>query len=124
MSNGTKWYQQPVAAVMEALVTVETGLTSTEAGHRLTKYGYNELRFKRRGPLIRLLLQFHSPLIYVLLVSTAVTTFLKMRVDTGVILAVFLANTVIGFIQEGRAEASIEGLKRMLVPQCTVLRDG
>lgn len=121
MSNGTKWYQQPVAAVMKALVAAEMGLTSTEARHRLAKYGYNELRFKRRGPLIRLLLQFHSPLIYVLLASAAVTAFLNMWVDTGVILAVVLANTAIGFIQEGRAEASIEGLKRMLVPQCTVL---
>ena len=124
MSNKASWYQLPISEVVQSLATNETGLTSGEAKRRLTKHGYNELKFKRRSPLIRLLLQFHSPLIYVLLASAAITAFLDMWVDSGVILAVVLANTAIGFIQEGRAEASIESLKRMLVPICTVLRDG
>jgi len=124
MLDGTHWYQLPVSEVVSALATNETGLTSAEAKIRLSKYGHNELEFKRRGPLIRLLLQFHSPLIYVLLASATITAFLNMWVDAGVILAVVLANTAIGFIQEGRAESSIESLKRMLVPTCTVLRDG
>ena len=124
MSTRINWYQQSVAKVLRALATDKAGLTSTEARLRLTKYGHNELEFKRRGPLIRLLLQFHSPLIYVLLASAAVTAFLDMWIDTGVILTVVLANTAIGFIQEGKAEASMEGLRKMMVPQCRVLRDG
>ncbi|MFC2001122.1 cation-translocating P-type ATPase [Chloroflexota bacterium] len=124
MSTRNNWYQQPVAEVLRALATDKAGLTPTEASLRLTKYGHNELEFKRRGLLIRLLLQFHSPLIYVLLASAAITAFLGMWIDTGVILAVVLANTAIGFIQEGKAEASMEGLRKMMVPQCTVLRDG
>lgn len=120
----TKWYQMPAAAVFSFLATDESGLTSTEAKLRLEKYGYNELEFKKRGALLRFLLQFHSPLIYVLLASSAITAFLDMWIDAGVILAVVLVNSTIGFIQEGRAEASIEGLRRMLVPTCTVLRDG
>ena len=123
-SHGTNWYQLPIKEVRQVLGTDESGLVSSEAKLRLKRYGYNELVFKRRGPLIRLLLQFHSPLIYVLLASAAVTAFLNMWMDTGVILAVVLANTAIGFIQEGRAEASMEGLKKMMVAQCTVLRDG
>ncbi|MFC1930016.1 cation-translocating P-type ATPase [Chloroflexota bacterium] len=124
ISKKTNWYQLPASEVIQTLATDKAGLTSAEAKLRLAKYGYNELEFKGRGPLIRLLLQFHSPLIYVLLVSAAVTAFLDMWVDAGVILVVVLANTAIGFIQEGRAEASIEGLRKMLVPICTVLRDG
>jgi magnesium-transporting ATPase (P-type) len=124
MSSRRAWYQQSVTEVMEALAANGDGLTSSEAQFRLKKYGYNELKFKRRGALIRLLLQFHSPLIYVLLAAASVTGVLNMWVDTGVILAVVLANTVIGFVQEGRAEASMEGLRRMMVPQCTVLREG
>ncbi len=124
MSNRQEWYQLSVLEVMEALAASESGLTSAETKVRLKKYGYNELKFKRRSSLIRLLLQFNSPLIYVLIASAAITAFLDMWVDAGVILAVVLANTAIGFIQEGRAEASIESLKRMLVPTCTVLRDG
>jgi len=120
----SSWYQLPVSEVVQVLATNEAGLTSAEARLRLSKYGHNELEFKRRGLLIRLLLQFHSPLIYVLLASAAVTAFLKMWIDAGVILAVVLANTAIGFIQEGKAESSIESLRKMLVPTCTVLRDG
>ncbi len=124
MANESKWYQLSVAEAMQSLATDENGLSSAEASRRLAKYGHNELVFKRRGALVRLLLQFHSPLIYVLLAAAAVTAFLGMWVDTGVIMAVVLANTAIGFIQEGRAESSMEGLRRMMVPQCAVLRDG
>jgi len=118
------WYQLPVSEVISTLAADKTGLTSSEANLRLKKYGYNELEFKKRSALKRFLLQFHSPLIYILLASAAVTAFLNIWVDAGVILAVVLINTVIGFIQEGRAEASIESLRRMLVPSCTVIRDG
>ncbi|MFC1903734.1 cation-translocating P-type ATPase, partial [Chloroflexota bacterium] len=124
MSSKNNWYQLPVLEVTKTLATDKTGLTSNEAKLRLKKYGHNELEFKRRSSLIRLLLQFHSPLIYILLASAAITAFLDMWVDAGVILAVILINTAIGFIQEGRAEASIESLRRMLVLTCTVLRDG
>jgi magnesium-transporting ATPase (P-type) len=124
MPNKHTWYQIPGLEVMKDLMTDESGLTSAEAQLRLKKYGHNELVFKSRGAFIRLLLQFNSPLIYVLLAAAAVTAFLNMWIDAGVILVVVLANTAIGFIQEGRAEASMEALKKMMVPQCTVLRGG
>jgi magnesium-transporting ATPase (P-type) len=44
--------------------------------------------------------------------------------DTGVIVAVVIANTIIGYIQEGKAEASVEALEKMMTPECTVVRDG
>jgi len=122
--NTARWYQLSVAQVMESLSTNNNGLSSNEARARLAKYGYNELKFKRRGPFIRFLSQFKSPLIYVLIAAAAVTAFLNMWLDTAVILAVVFANAIIGFIQEGRAEASMEAVTRMMVPLCTVLRDG
>lgn len=124
MSNGAEWYQLSFVEVKQALASDKSGLTSAEAKLRLTKYGYNELKFKRRSPFVRFLLQFHNPLVYILLVAALVTAFLDMWIDTSVILAVVLANTAIGFIQEGRTEASMEALTRLMVPQCTVLRDG
>jgi len=122
--NTARWYQLSVAQVMESLSTNNNGLSSSEAGTRLAKYGYNELKFKRRGPFIRFLSQFKSPLIYVLIAAALVTAFLNMWLDAAVILAVVFANAIIGFIQEGRAEASMEAVTRMMVPVCTVLRDG
>jgi Ca2+-transporting ATPase len=124
ISNTARWYQLPVAGVMESLATNNNGLSSSEARARLAKYGYNELKFKKRGPFIRFLAQFRSSLIYVLIAAALVTAFLNMWLDTAVILAVVFANAIIGFIQEGRAEASMESVTRMMVPVCTVLRDG
>ena len=118
------WYQLPVEQVFDALESRGRGLTTSESKARLERYGYNELKFKKRGSLIRFMMQFHSPLIYVLLVAGLVTAFMNMWMDAAVILAVVLANTIIGFIQEGKAEASAEALEKMMTPECTVLRDG
>jgi len=124
------WYQQPVEQVFDALHSSARGLTVSEAKARLERYGYNELVFKKRGPLVRFLMQFHSSLIYVLIIAAIVTAFLsitgegEMWMDTAVILAVVLANTIIGFIQEGKAEAAAEALEKLMTPECTVLREG
>jgi len=119
-----RWYQLNVEQVFDALESGNEGLSTREAKARLESYGYNELKFKKRSTLIRFLMQFHSSLIYVLLASALITAFLDMWMDTAVILAVVFANTIIGFIQEGKAEASVEALERVMTPECTVLRDG
>lgn len=124
MTNGTKWYQLSVKQVFETLESGSVGLTTSEAKARLEKYGYNELKFKKISPFVRFLQQFHSPLIYVLLVAALVTGFLGHLIDTAIILGVVIANVIIGFIQEGKAESSIEALEKMMAPECTVLRDG
>ena len=101
------------------------GLTSQEAKLRLEQVGPNRLpKLLRHGPLIRLLLQFHHPLIYVLLVATAITALLSEWVDAGVIFAVVLVNAIVGFIQESRAEAALDALASMMRTDAVVLRDG
>ena len=122
--DSSRWYQLSVAAVMQALKVDTSGLASSEAKARLKQYGYNEIKFRRQGALVRFLLQFRSALIYVLLAAALTTALLDMWIDTAVILAVVLANAIIGFVQEGRAEASMEALTKMMVLECTVLRDG
>lgn len=101
------------------------GLSTTEAKQRLAHYGPNRLPEARaRGPVLRFLAQFNNVLIYVLLVAALVTGALQHWVDTGVILAVVLANAIIGFIQEGKAEAAMSAIRNMLAPRAAVLRDG
>jgi calcium-translocating P-type ATPase len=73
---------------------------------------------------MRFLAQFHNVLIYVLLGAAVVTGALQHWVDTGVILAVVLANAVIGYLQEGKAEAAMAAIRGMLAPRAAVLRDG
>jgi magnesium-transporting ATPase (P-type) len=60
----------------------------------------------------------------VLLGSAVITAAMQHFVDMAVILAVVIANAVIGFIQEGKAEKAMESIRKMLAPQAAVLRDG
>ena len=115
----------PARDVLAALGVDKNGLTAAEATRRQEQYGPNSLPASPgRGPFWRFLAQFHSVLVYVLLGAAAVTGALEHWVDTGVILAVVLANAVIGFVQEGRAEAAMEAIRGILAPRAAVLRDG
>jgi magnesium-transporting ATPase (P-type) len=101
------------------------GLSAEESAARLQRYGPNRLpEAKRRSPLLRFLAHFHNVLIYVLLASAVITGALGHVADTAVILAVVIANAIIGFIQEGRAEHAMGAIRQMLSPRTTVLRDG
>lgn len=112
-------------ACLAALDSRPEGLSAAEAGRRLAEHGPNRLpEVQSRGPLMRLLAQFHNVLIYVLLGAAVVTGTLQHWVDTGVILAVVLANASIGYLQEGKAEAAMAAIRGMLAPRAAVLRDG
>ncbi|MCD4845234.1 MAG: HAD-IC family P-type ATPase [Methanosarcinales archaeon] len=128
-SNEISWYQLPVEQVFETLHSDRSGLTLEEATSRQEQYGYNELTYKKRSAFMRFLTQFNSPLIIILLICAVITGSLSMWkdanmwMDTVVILAVVLANTFIGFIQEGKAEDSVEALENMITPECRVMRE-
>ncbi|MFP4223887.1 MAG: HAD-IC family P-type ATPase [Phycisphaeraceae bacterium] len=112
--------------VLERLgVDPDRGLSSEAAAQRLAQYGENRLSPARRmGEIRRFLLQFHQPLLYVLLAATVVTLLLGEWVDASVIFAVVLVNAVVGYLQESRAERAIEALQKMVVTEATVRRDG
>ncbi|MFZ5790796.1 MAG: cation-transporting P-type ATPase [Pseudomonadota bacterium] len=113
------------ADVLAALGVTEKGLGQSEAERRLEKHGPNRLpEPTRRSPILRFLSHFHNVLIYVLLGAAVITVGLGHFVDTGVILAVVVANAIIGFIQEGRAEQAMDAIRQMLAPKTSVLRDG
>jgi calcium-translocating P-type ATPase len=110
---------------LDRLATTAAGLTAAEAARRLAANGPNRLpEPPARGPARRLLAQFDSVLVLVLVAAAAVTAALGHAVDTAVILAVVLANAAIGVVQEGRAEAAMAAIRRLLAPRAAVLRDG
>jgi magnesium-transporting ATPase (P-type) len=123
--RSASWHALSAAQVLEQRDTRPTGLSEDEALARLASFGPNRLRPPaRRGALKRLLLQLHNVLIYVLLAAAAITAVLGHWVDAGVILGVVLINTIIGFVQEGKAERALDAIRGMLSLHAMVLRGG
>jgi len=119
------WYRLPAQETLDAVSSSAHGLSHAEAARRLAQYGPNRLTPpKRRGSLLRFLLQFHNVLIYVLLASAVVTALLAHWVDTSVIVGVVVINAIICFIQEGKAEKAMDAIRRMLSLEATVLGMG
>ena len=119
------WYTRSTDEVLHALNSSRTGLTETEAKKRLTGYGPNELQGKKKTPpVIVFLKQFLSPLIYVLVVAAVISMVVGHFIDAWVIIGVLLANAVVGFTQEIRAEKAMEALNRLAAPKAKVRRNG
>jgi magnesium-transporting ATPase (P-type) len=119
------WHELTPQQALEAQRSSSSGLEQREASTRLQLHGPNRLPPpKRRGPLLRLLYQFHNVLLYMMMAAALITALLGHWVDTGVILAAVLINVVIGFIQEGKAENALDAIRNLLSPHALVLRGG
>lgn len=102
-----------------------TGLDEDEANRRLEEYGLNRISAKKsQNPLFRFALQFHQPLIYILIASGIITSVLGEWIDSTVIFAVVLANALVGYIQESKAVNALAALAKTMTSVATVLRNG
>ena len=115
------WHHLPADEVIDLLDSdKEKGLDLFEVDDRQKQFGANVLTGKKgKGPLLHFLLQFHQPLIYILLVAGTVTALLQEWVDAGVIFGVVLVNALIGFIQEAKAVKAIEALAKTMTTEAT-----
>jgi magnesium-transporting ATPase (P-type) len=121
-----EWHSLPIEDALGLVETNSTtGLTQAESAHRLGLYGPNSLPSEKpRSWWQRLVGQFASPLIYVLVAAALITLLLEDYIDSAVIAVVVLANTLIGFIQEGKAQQALEAVRGLLSDNATVIRDG
>ncbi|WP_428533828.1 HAD-IC family P-type ATPase [Propionicimonas sp.] len=112
-------------AVLEALAADAGGLTTAAAQDRLRSHGPNTIPEPPADPAWkRFLSHFDDILIYILLAAAALKVALGEWVDFWVILGVAVINAVIGYVQEGRAEQALAGIRNMLTDDAQVLRDG
>ncbi len=104
------WHALPAEEVLKALrADRASGLADDEAARRLAELGPNALPEQESRSLLWVFFrQFRSPLIYLLLVAAALALALGHAGDALVILVVVLANAVVGALQEGRAERSLD----------------
>lgn len=110
----------------------DAGLTSSQAEERLQKYGENKLQEKKKKTnLQRFAEQFKDVMIIILLIAAAVSFAIAVHEgDAGeffepvLILAIVVANAVMGMLQEGKAEKAMDALKSLSAPHAKVMRNG
>ncbi len=120
------WHHLSESEVLDLVETdLDRGLDLFAVEIRQERFGPNAITPKKgHGPLVRFLLEFHQPLVYILLAAVLITALLQEWVDSGVILGVVLINAIIGFVQESKALKAIDALARAMTSEATVLRAG
>ena len=135
--SSTSFHSISVKDTLKQLNTSENGLSGHEAEVRLHKYGFNELKAEEGlNPIKILLQQFSSPLVWILIVALAISIFLAVNgnnshsaavsefADAIAIGVIIIINSILGFVQEYRAERSIDALKKMASLKAKVIRNG
>jgi len=113
----------PVETIRDALETTPLGLTESEARKRLSEYGKNTLKEEKTSRLILLLRQFQSVLVYILIIAAIISLIVSDVKDFFIIIFIILVNSILGFWQEMKAEASLDALKKLTQSKVTVIRD-
>ncbi|MGD0783567.1 MAG: HAD-IC family P-type ATPase, partial [Candidatus Aminicenantales bacterium] len=117
------WHLESEEAARALATDSRAGLSPEEARGRLGRFGPNRLQeTKGTGPLRMFLEQFADFMIWVLIGAALVSGFLQEWVDALAIIAIVILNALLGFIQEFRAEKSLQALKRMAAPFSRVIR--
>ena len=125
LKENNPWHQLSIEQIHELLDSDPNGLSNAEASQRLETHGPNRLpEPPKRSALVRFLLHFNNVLIYVLMASAGITVVLGHLFDSAVILAVVIANAIIGYVQEGKAEKAMAAIHRILALRAAVLRNG
>lgn len=126
------WYSDSEEEMISELDTQEEGLSEEEAEKRLNEHGENRIKDDDSTSVIHIFIsQFQDNLIYLLMaagVLSVLVGFLPGQevefAEAGIIFLILFANGIFGFIQDYRAEKSIEALKKMSTPSTTVMRNG
>lgn len=118
-------YSQTKDELFSNLETSSAGLSEPEVDRRLKKYGYNVLNKKSPKSILNMLKeQIFDPMILILLGAATFSALLNEWVEAGVIFFIVIINSIIGIIQEKKAQASLAALKTMSAPTATVIRNG
>lgn len=127
------FYKKSTDEVLKALETQESGLSNEEVARRLKKFGPNELTSKKKVFALSIFIsQFKNSLILILIGAAVAILFVYYfssretadLIEASLIFSIVIMMTVLGFIQEYKAEKAIESLKKLLAYKTKVRRDG
>jgi Ca2+-transporting ATPase len=120
-----EWHALSADEVLKHLEVHEEGLTTAEAEARLSHYGPNQLREAPRPGFLALLWdQLNNFVVILLIVASIISALLGDYVEAGAIMAIVVLNSVLGIIQEQRAEQALAALQKLAAPDAQVIRDG
>jgi Ca2+-transporting ATPase len=120
-----EWHALKAEEVLHHLEVRDEGLTSAEAEKRLQHYGPNQLEEAPRPGFLALLWgQLNNFVVILLIVASIISALLGDYVESAAIMAIVVLNSVLGIIQEQRAEQALAALKKLAAPEAQVLRDG
>ena len=110
--------------VMSKLSASKAGLSSSEAENRLKKFGPNEIQSKKASPILKLLKKFIGPISLMLFAITGLSISLGKYIDAYIILGLVVFNALAGFLEEYKADNTLELLKQKLSVMVSVKRNG
>ena len=126
------WHSIELKEIQRKLKTnIYEGLSEEEAKKRKEKYGENKLQEQKKDSVLkRFIKQFNDFMIIILIIAAIISAVVaKMQgsndyIDSVIIIAIVVLNSIMGVIQEAKAEKSLEALKKMSAPVTKVKRNG
>lgn len=125
MIKNLPYYQLELPEIFETLNTSQEGISDVEVKQRRQVYGQNILtELHRESGFQKFFKQFKDALIVLLIVSTGIAIYLQDYRGATILSIIIIINSIIGYIQEAKAEKILQSLKKMLNPVAKVKRDG
>ncbi len=120
------WHSLSVEEAIRQLNThLHQGLTQAEVEERRAVFGFNELQESPRPTFWhRLWSQLNDFLVLILIVASVISLLLGDYTEAAAIMSIVILNTVLGVVQEARAEEALVALKKMTAPEAEVIRNG
>lgn len=125
LKSDTAWHHIALSKLFKEINSSDKGLSQEEAQKRLEKEGFNLLAKADKFSAFDLFFsQFKSALVYVLIIAGFISVFFGEYIDAYVIFAAVMINVVVGFVQEFKANKSLEKLNNIVKKESLVIRDG
>jgi magnesium-transporting ATPase (P-type) len=124
--EGPPYHTMKIETVVQLMKSdLEDGLTEKQVEERRGEYGFNEMEGDGGvNPFKLMLKQFFNVMVLILVIAMAVSFAFKDWIEAGVIAFIMLLNAGIGFMQEYKAEKTMESLRQMASPTAQVIREG
>ncbi len=125
------YFNEEIDKIEKELATdAQNGLKNEEINNKREKYGFNELKAKKKKSIIvKFLEQFKDFMIIILIIAAIISAVVGVQegegfTDSIIIMIVVIVNAIIGLVQENKAEKSLEALQKLSAHASKVVRNG